>query len=555
MKINETSKVKGTVYESFENLDEACDELKIQVFTVNKRIRILVNGNRPFSIYYTEFNKDEIINDSVKFRKYIQRNIETKIKTALFKHVYIGTIINPNHKIKNVTFPDNVVIKDKINNQTFTYYATSKQQLDLLSLNKKYLISEKVQILRIPEKDASFVTGYDYSSEEPIGPTGPTGPIGISETVPVGIIGPTGVSGPFGISKSGPFGISRSGPTGATPFEIIGLTNDFIARIGGNTSLSRTNGTLSYNGTYVFVFDTGIEKHPLLNINAELSRDFTVREKLEDKTINPLFINGWSTDSADPFRNIPNGHGTHVAGTIGARDARFAVAPGVQIVAYKVIPGNTAVMERALTELERFRINNRNVNIIANMSMGFPVRARPANDLLVYERTINRLASERNITFIAAAGNSTQDSSAFSPARLDSVITVGSYENRRNQISRFSNFGGSVDILAPGEDIFSTWLAAGFRSIQGTSMAAPVVAGACVNMLAVEAKRNLNSILTPQQIKNRLREDAINSSNDIIILGTNGQTGISRNPQIGGKIPVDTVRIGVYIGKYAVQNY
>jgi subtilisin family serine protease len=292
--------------------------------------------------------------------------------------------------------------------------------------------------------------------------------------------------------------------------------------------LSRTDGPLSYNNTYVFVFDTGVEQHPLLNINTEFSRDFTVPRFLRNGKENPLFKNGWSTDSLDPRRNRLNGHGTHVAGTIGANNPTFAVAPGAPIVAYKILPGTNVTMEKALTELENFRDNHPSANIIVNMSIGFAARTP---QLRRFETTINRLALEKNITFVAAAGNSARDSSTSSPARLEGAITVASYDNALNQFSWFSNFGNSVDIMAPGENIFSTWLNNGFNSIDGTSMATPIVAGACVNMIAVESRRNPNTILNPRQIKNRLRYDAINSLNNNSA-GVYGQTGPSLNPII-----------------------
>jgi subtilisin family serine protease len=351
-----------------------------------------------------------------------------------------------------------------------------------------------------------------------------------------------------------------------------------MTRIGANTSLSRTDETLSYKDIYVFVFDTGTEEHPLLNINKKLSRDFSVPENLENGRPNPDFRDGWRIDSADRDRTTLSGHGTHVAGTIGADDTdnarfpvKFAVAPKVQIVAYKVLPGNSEAIERALTSLERFRDSNNSAKIIANMSLGIRVGQRSPTDLLGFERTINRLASEKNITFIAAAGNRAQNASTLSPARIDSVITVGSYNNRTNQFSRFSNYGANVDIMAPGERIFSTWLDNTFRSIQGTSMSAPIVAGACVNMLAVEARRNPTNVLTPQQIKNRLREDAINSSND-----NSGPNNASLNPRIlmpiricpeppevcitsgtdANTLPFPaTFPHSVYIGRYIAQNY
>ena len=85
--------------------------------------------------------------------------------------------------------------------------------------------------------------------------------------------------------------------------------------------------------------------------------------------------------------------------------------------------------------------------------------------------------------------------------------------------------------MAPGENIYSTEINNRYGVRSGTSMATPIVAGACVNMIAVESRKNPNIILTPQQIRNWLRDDAINSSNNNSA-GVYGQTGPSLNPII-----------------------
>lgn len=480
--------IKETVYRSLEDLDEACDAT-VKVCTKCKKIHLRINNNPVLYIGYFFFtNDDEII-------LFIKKQIEKRIKRNTFKRLYVA-YLKDGFRIKDVTFTTNIFIKEKINSYCFSYYASIRDHLFFLKKNKRILTSEKAEIIRIPEGEDFSQFAEAENAVEPAANTRNTQPIRNNN-------------------------------------------NDFITRIGGNTSLSRTDPTFSYpQDLYVFVFDTGIEEHPLLNINKKESRDFTVPEFVNERP-NPVFREGWRIDSNDRNRTTLSGHGTHVAGTIGADDTdnarfpdKFAVAPKVQVIAYKVMPGNTVNMERALTSLARFRDQNKSAKIIVNMSIEFRVGQRTPTQLFGFEETINILASQKNITFIAAAGNSTLNSSTVSPARIESVITVASYNNT-NQFSQFSNFGPTVDIMAPGERIFSTWLNNGFQQIQGTSMAAPIVAGACVNMLAVEARRNPTNVLTPQQIKTRLREDAINSSND-----NGGPNNASRNPQI--QMPIRT---------------
>ena len=491
MKTSDT--IKEIVYKSLEDLDEACDAT-VKVCTKCKKIHLRINNNSVLRFGYFFFTNDD------DFKQYIKKQIEKRIKRNTFKRLYVA-YLKDGFRIKDVTFTTNIFIKEKINSYCFSYYASISDRDHLLFLkkNKRILTSEKAEIIRIPE-------GEDFSQFAEAG------------------------------NAAEPAAEPAASTRNTQPIVPIRNNNDFITRIGGNTSLSRTDPTFSYpQDLYVFVFDTGIEEHPLLNINKKESRDFTVPEIVDGRP-NPVFRDGWKIDSDDKNRTTLSGHGTHVAGTIGADDTdnarfpvKFAVAPKVQVIAYKVIPGNTENMERALTSLARFRDQNRSAKIIVNMSLVFPVGQRTPTNLLGFERTMNISASQKNITFIAAAGNSTQNSSTTSPARIESVITVASYNNVNNvnQFSQFSNFGPIVDIMAPGERIFSTWLNDGFQSIQGTSMAAPVVAGACVNMLAVEARRNPTNVLTPQQIRNRLREDAINSSND-----NGGPNNASRNPRI-----------------------
>jgi subtilisin family serine protease len=486
IKISDT--IKTVVYAVLNELNEACDA-KINVDTKNKIIKLTINNNPTTTISYEPFSKSDIKNKSIKFSEFLKKSCSKELIKKNSKKLYIACI-NDGKTISDVLYlgrsdMNDFTVKDTINKKCFTYYATDKANLKFKRLNKHILSCEKAEIIKIPE-------GEDVIEEQ-------------EKNI---------------ILKEG----SIMGPTLPTLPTLPPNFNNFIRRIGAETSLSRTD---NYpEDIYVFVFDSGIERHPLLNIKTELSRDFTVPELLNGKE-NPIFITGWSTDSTDPNRTILSGHGTHVAGTIGARDGRFAVAPGIPVVAYKVVPGNTITFERALTSIETFRDNNPRAKIIVNMSIAFRVGERPT---FIFERTINRLASEKNITFIAAAGNDTIDSSIMSPARLGgilgNVITVASYNNVTNQFSQFSNFGVNVDINAPGERIFSTWLRNGYESIEGTSMATPVVAGAIVLMLSVEAKRNSNT-LTPQQIKNRLREDAEDSFND-----NSGANNISRNPRI-----------------------
>lgn len=169
-----------------------------------------------------------------------------------------------------------------------------------------------------------------------------------------------------------------------------------------------------------------------------------------------------------------NGHGSHVAGIIGAVNnglGLVGVAPKVQILALKALNdegrGNMDWTCQAL----RYAIES-NVDVI-NMSLGGP--SMPRLHTLVKE------AKEKGIIVVAAAGNS-GDGNIETPERsypgfYDEVFEVGAVDFR-GELAHFSNTNRQVDILAPGVNILSTYKDGKYAKLSGTSMATPHVVGA-----------------------------------------------------------------------------
>ncbi|OLB64991.1 MAG: hypothetical protein AUI10_08760 [Actinobacteria bacterium 13_2_20CM_2_72_6] len=198
-----------------------------------------------------------------------------------------------------------------------------------------------------------------------------------------------------------------------------------------------------------------------------------------------------------------NGHGTHVAGTIGGTG--FGVAPGVQLVAVKVLGwdfdtdkpacNGTAPLQKIIDGIEWVTANAVKP-AVANLSIGAAHNA--ALDLAV----ANSIAS--GITYSIAAGNDGLDSCVYdSPADVPAAITVGATDIGDHR-PFFSNFGSCVDIFAPGVDVVSALNAnSGTHSLSGTSMAAPHVAGAAAMVLAA------NPSFTPQQVRDTLVDRAV----------------------------------------------
>lgn len=171
---------------------------------------------------------------------------------------------------------------------------------------------------------------------------------------------------------------------------------------------------------------------------------------------------------------FPDPHGTHVAGIIGATKDNgiggHGVFPNAKILPIDVFNGKQTANDFVIAQGILYAIEQK-ADVI-NMSLG----GYGASPLM--EDAVKK-ALDKGITIVAAAGNESTDYYSF-PASFEGVISVGS-TNERNQLSSFSNYGPSVDLVAPGEDIFSTVYdgkkGSSFATFSGTSMASPVVAG------------------------------------------------------------------------------
>src|SRR5690606_13760420 len=168
-----------------------------------------------------------------------------------------------------------------------------------------------------------------------------------------------------------------------------------------------------------------------------------------------------------------NGHGTHVAGIVAATGAPggvFGVAPKAELLAVRVLDENGS---GSLSDLiDGLSWTSGSGAHIVNLSLGSPLN----NPLL--ERAIKALI-QRGVLVVAAVGNSgPQIGSVGYPAKLEGVIGVGA-SDRDDGIATFSSRGCGVDLAAPGVGVRSTWIGGGYRTMSGTSMAAPHVAGVC----------------------------------------------------------------------------
>jgi subtilisin family serine protease len=165
-----------------------------------------------------------------------------------------------------------------------------------------------------------------------------------------------------------------------------------------------------------------------------------------------------------------NGHGTHVAGTVGG--TTYGVAKSVQLVAVRVLncqgSGSTSGVVAGIDWVTGNHAAGQPA--VANMSLGGGASSALDNAVS------NSIAD--GVTYAVAAGNSNANACNYSPARVANAVTVGSTTNTDAR-SSFSNWGSCLDIFAPGSNITSAWHTSNTatNTISGTSMATPHVAG------------------------------------------------------------------------------
>jgi subtilisin family serine protease len=165
-----------------------------------------------------------------------------------------------------------------------------------------------------------------------------------------------------------------------------------------------------------------------------------------------------------------NGHGTHVAGTIGG--STYGVAKGVTLVAVRVLSCSGSGTTSGVISGVNWVTSNHQAGrpAVANMSLGGGVST--ALDTAVR----NSIAD--GVTYAIAAGNSNANACNASPARVSTALTIGATDSSDRRAS-FSNFGTCVDWFAPGVSITSAWWTSNTatNTISGTSMATPHTAG------------------------------------------------------------------------------
>lgn len=254
------------------------------------------------------------------------------------------------------------------------------------------------------------------------------------------------------------------------------------------------NGSGAVANVNAYVIDSGIAPHLDLNLIGHVN-----------------FAGGKNTDC--------NGHGTHVAGTIAARDDAsdvVGVAPGAPLTGVKVLGCSGSGSWSGVIKGIDWVTANAAKPAVANMSLGGG--ANQAVDDAV------RRSAASGVFYALAAGNDGANACNFSPARAGTtagIVTTAATDSLEREPS-WSNFGPCVDIWSPGVSILSTRRNGGTTTMSGTSMASPHSAGGGALYLSAHAAA------TPAAV-----EDALKSSADLT--GTVSRTGGAiRRLDVGG---------------------
>lgn len=208
-------------------------------------------------------------------------------------------------------------------------------------------------------------------------------------------------------------------------------------------------------GKTAWLLDTGIDlKHPDLNVDTVRSRTFIPgEESAQDE----------------------NGHGTHVAGIIGALNNRIGtlgVASGTKLVGLKVLDGEGNGYLSYVLDAVSYVHQNAKTGEVINISLA----VEEMSDIL--DQEILKLA-EKGIYVVIAAGNESAPASNYSPGRTNgtNIYTVSAVDSL-DHFAAFSNYGNdAIDYAAPGVRVLSTYLGGKYAIMSGTSMAAPHVSG------------------------------------------------------------------------------
>ncbi|MFK7832178.1 MAG: S8 family peptidase [Winogradskyella sp.] len=253
-------------------------------------------------------------------------------------------------------------------------------------------------------------------------------------------------------------------------------------------------------------------------LNFHFNTDFSGRKTTDD--INDLTDIGYGNGNVKPVKKSES-HGTHVAGIIAAErnngKGANGVANNVEIMSIRAVP-NGDEYDKDVALAIRYAVDNGAKVINGSFGKSFSPHSEWVRDAIKY-------ASDNDVVFVHAAGNSSENidlAPNFPDDNVDFVeisntyIRVGSLTSKygSNIVSGFSNYGKkNVDVFAPGSAIYSTFPENEYKSISGTSMASPAVAGVAALIRSYYPK------LTAAQVKQVILESGLPITTKVVVGG------------------------------------
>jgi subtilisin family serine protease len=225
------------------------------------------------------------------------------------------------------------------------------------------------------------------------------------------------------------------------------------------------------------------------------------------------------------------GHGTHVAGTVGGKTV--GVAKAVTLYSVRVLACNGGGTEAGVIAGVDWVAANAKLPAVANLSLGGGL-----SDAM--NQAIANLTAA-GVAVAVAAGNNARDACFFSPAAAPSALTVGATDQTDRQAS-YSNYGSCLDLYAPGSNITSSWGASdtSYRVLNGTSMATPHVAGAAALYLESNPHASVAAVsdaITSSATKRAVSGIGKGSPNLLVFTGGFWQLPPPPTPPVGNQPP------------------